>query len=139
MAKYVIDIPSSLYRATKNAYSIHYGEKVITKVQKAIQNATPLDETFEWCHDCKEYDTEKHCCHRYSNVIRNTLKDNINAVLEDIKEEIKEEREYAYADFDEYNNEILGFDDTDICDRDSCDIGLGRAIQIINNHMRKDK
>lgn len=27
----------------------------------------------EWCHDCKEYDTEKHCCPRFNRVIRTTL------------------------------------------------------------------
>ena len=25
---------------------------------------------FEWCTDCKEYDQEKHCCHRWTKVIR---------------------------------------------------------------------
>ena len=29
----------------------------------------------EWCTDCKEYDTERHCCPRWSRVIRETLKD----------------------------------------------------------------
>ena len=28
---------------------------------------------FEWCHDCKEYDQEKHCCHRWSKVIKQTI------------------------------------------------------------------
>lgn len=37
-------------------------------------------EEFEWCHDCKEYDKEKHCCHRWTKVIRNTV------------EELKQER-----------------------------------------------
>lgn len=46
-------------------------------------------EAFGWCKGCKEYDTEKHCCHRYSSFIRETLQDSINAVLEDIKEEIE--------------------------------------------------
>ena len=27
----------------------------------------------EWCHDCKEYDQEKHCCPRFNRVIRDTL------------------------------------------------------------------
>ena len=27
----------------------------------------------EWCTDCKEYDTEKHCCPRFNQVIRTTL------------------------------------------------------------------
>lgn len=31
------------------------------------------DTEYEWCHDCKEYDQEKHCCHRWTKVIRNTV------------------------------------------------------------------
>lgn len=30
-------------------------------------------EEFEWCYDCKEYDREAHCCHRYTKVIRKTI------------------------------------------------------------------
>ena len=30
----------------------------------------------EWCHDCKEYDTENHCCPRWNRVIRRTLEEN---------------------------------------------------------------
>ena len=26
-----------------------------------------------WCIDCKEYDTENKCCHRYNSVIKQTL------------------------------------------------------------------
>jgi len=48
-------------------------------------------EAFGWCKGCKEYDTEKHCCHRYSSFIRESLQDSINAVLEDIKEDILKE------------------------------------------------
>jgi len=29
----------------------------------------------EWCHDCKEYDHDKHCCPRYNKVIRNTVEE----------------------------------------------------------------
>ena len=29
----------------------------------------------EWCTDCKEYDQERHCCPRWSRVIRQILKD----------------------------------------------------------------
>ena len=32
-------------------------------------------EDFEWCHDCKEYDQDKHCCHRWTKVIRNTVEE----------------------------------------------------------------
>lgn len=30
-------------------------------------------QTFKWCTDCREYDQEKHCCHRWSKAIRNTV------------------------------------------------------------------
>lgn len=33
------------------------------------------DVEWEWCHDCKEYDQERHCCHRWSNTIRKTVSD----------------------------------------------------------------
>ena len=40
-------------------------------------NRCPLierdDTEWEWCHDCKEYDQEAHCCHRWTKVIRKTV------------------------------------------------------------------
>lgn len=44
---------------------------------------------FEWCTGCKEYDHEKHCCPRWTKVIRNTLHENINTILDEIKAEFK--------------------------------------------------
>ena len=32
-------------------------------------------DTDEWCHDCKEYDKEHHCCPRWNRVIRTTLEE----------------------------------------------------------------
>ena len=32
-------------------------------------------QSFEWCETCKEYDQEKHCCHRWTKVIRNTVEE----------------------------------------------------------------
>jgi hypothetical protein len=29
----------------------------------------------EWCHNCKEYDQEKHCCPRYNKVIRSAVEE----------------------------------------------------------------
>lgn len=29
----------------------------------------------EWCPDCKEYDKENHCCHRFTKVIRQTVEE----------------------------------------------------------------
>ena len=47
-------------------------------LQMAIKalSATPAEQTheeWEWCTDCKEYDQEQHCCHRYCKVIRETV------------------------------------------------------------------
>lgn len=40
---------------------------------KALPSAQPgLD---EWCHDCAEYDQERHCCPRFNRVIRETLEE----------------------------------------------------------------
>lgn len=47
-------------------------------VKRYLENAPsaePEPEEFEWCHDCKEYDQEKHCCHRWTKVIRQTVKE----------------------------------------------------------------
>ena len=39
----------------------------------AIKALEQEPQTFKWCTDCREYDQEKHCCHRWSKVIRNTV------------------------------------------------------------------
>ena len=44
----------------------------------------------EWCTDCREYDNKKHCCPRFNKVIRNTLNDSINSVLDKIRAEIND-------------------------------------------------
>ena len=73
----VVDAMVDLFIRTINKYKAESEEEV--------------KEYYEWCHDCKEYDTENHCCHRYSSFIRESLQDSIDAVLEDIKEEILKE------------------------------------------------
>ena len=51
-------------------------------------------QTFKWCTDCREYDQEKHCCHRWSKVIRDTVEEMKQEyiereVLDEIRVEIK--------------------------------------------------
>ena len=29
----------------------------------------------EWCHDCKEYDKDRHCCPRFNRVIQQTVEE----------------------------------------------------------------
>ena len=42
---------------------------------RTLPSAEPEPEEFEWCHDCKEYDQEQHCCHRWTKVIRQTVEE----------------------------------------------------------------
>ena len=44
------------------------------KLKKSV-SAERKTEEFEWCHDCKEYDQEKHYCPRWTKVIRNTVEE----------------------------------------------------------------
>ena len=54
-----------------------------TKIQRealdiavnAIEKQIQSEESFEWCDGCKEYDQEKHCCHRFSKVIRQAFEE----------------------------------------------------------------
>ena len=41
---------------------------------KALPPAQPNEE-FEWCHDCREYDKDAHCCHRWTKAIRKTVEE----------------------------------------------------------------
>lgn len=44
-------------------------------IVEETESAEPEHEEFEWCHDCKEYDQDNHCCHRWTKVIRQTVED----------------------------------------------------------------
>lgn len=57
-------------RTCKN-FGSHHGICEICKDNRCWAGQEP--QSFKWCTDCKEYDQEKHCCHRYSKVIRDTV------------------------------------------------------------------
>ena len=40
-----------------------------------LPSAQPEYKMDEWCHDCKEYDQERHCCPRFNRVIREAVKE----------------------------------------------------------------
>ena len=46
---------------------------LFTQMIKEMPSAQ--SESFEWCTDCKEYDQEAHCCHRWSKMIRKTVEE----------------------------------------------------------------
>ena len=50
-------------------------DEAIDMAIEALQEAQKHEETFEWCHDCKEYDKDNCCCHRWSKEIRNTVEE----------------------------------------------------------------
>ena len=45
----------------------------MVKILHDLPSAQP--ESFEWCTDCKEYDQEAHCCHRWSKTIQKTVEE----------------------------------------------------------------
>ena len=48
-------------------------ESMEEMVDRIKQLPSAEEESFEWCTDCKEYDQEAHCCHRWSKMIRKTV------------------------------------------------------------------
>lgn len=75
--KLEIDIPSIIYNDAKE----NRGYISVNKMEiawKAIADGKPLEQepqSFKWCETCKEYDQEKHCCHRWSRIIRDTVEE----------------------------------------------------------------
>ena len=94
--------------------------------QEAIEayKARKDDTEWEWCHDCKEYDQEAHCCHRWTKVIRKTV--------EELKESYKivtcGECKYHAEDGWGYGNcERPSVDYLRTADNDFCSYGERRA------------
>lgn len=62
----------------------------------------------------------------------------VNDALDKIKEEILDEAEYAYADFDGYKEDILHAEPDELPD-DDFRYGLERAIEIINKYKAESE
>lgn len=74
--KDLIDWLTSRIRMLKGVYGDLGGAvSGVREMVKVMPSAEPEEEAFEWCHDCKEYDQEKHCCHRWTKVIRQTIEE----------------------------------------------------------------
>jgi len=58
--------------AEKALDEFEYKGKTLRQWIDAIYAAS---ESFEWCDGCKEYDQEKHCCHRFTKVIRQAVEE----------------------------------------------------------------
>ena len=83
-------------------YYIESGYKCdIFQELKNLPSAEPEGQEFEWCHDCKEYDQEKHCCHRWTKVIRNTVEEMKNqGQWIPVTEALPEEGRYLVTRYD---------------------------------------
>ena len=87
---------------------------LFTQMIKEMSSAE--EESFEWCTDCKEYDQEAHCCHRWNKVIKKTI--------DEMKPEIVhcgECRHYVFVDdrmdrFPIRGCSVTGFRDVDAGD-----------------------
>lgn len=62
-----------------------------------LPSAQPEYRLDEWCTDCKEYDTERHCCPRFNQVIRTTL------------DEMKSERKKGRGKWNTYYHSDIDF------------------------------
>lgn len=55
---------------------------------QALKECHYHHQIFEYCIDCKEYDREHHCCHRFTKVIGTTIYDARAEMTKDIIEQI---------------------------------------------------
>lgn len=46
---------------------------LVDAMEKIIRLPSAQPELDEWCTDCKEYDQERHCCPRFTRVIKTTV------------------------------------------------------------------
>lgn len=62
-------------------------------------------------------------------------------ILDNIRAEILEEKEYAYADFEQYKVDYLGQDEEDVLDslpQDDFRYGMERTIEIIDKYRKEN-
>lgn len=73
----------------------------------------------------------------HDHEILKAYSDGANGVLDEIRAEIAEEKEHAYADFERYKVEYLGQDEEDVLDslpQDDFRYGMERCIDIIDKY-----
>lgn len=55
-----------------------------------------------------------------------------------LREDIRDEAEFAYADFDKYKYEVLGIDDVDDLPNDDYRYGMERALELVDIYRPKE-
>lgn len=69
----VLETFSELYDVFEDNKAIHKKLNKVYDKLRALPAVQPQRNTDEWCTDCREYDSEKHCCPRWNRVVRQTL------------------------------------------------------------------
>lgn len=69
----VLDILDQIEDAQENGENFIFSARSLVNSLAVEGQIEP--EEFEWCHDCKEYDQERHCCPRFNSVIRKTVQE----------------------------------------------------------------
>ena len=70
------------------------------------------------------------------------IKQEVNAVIDKIRAEILDEKEYAYADFEQYKIDYLGVDAEYVEDelpQDDFRYGMERCIEIIDKYKAESE
>lgn len=88
------------------------------------------DDDYSWLKQVSKGYMSYPCTLRLYEAVKNGI------LLDDIKSEIKEEREYAYANFDEYKVNVLGVEVDDLPD-DDFRYGMERTIEIIDRKVKE--
>lgn len=97
-----------------------YSFSDIYKKINELPSVTPQEpQTFKWCDTCKEYDQEKHCCHRFSKVIRDTVGEMKQEYIErEVLDKISAEiRAYSFYVMPQYGITIREADVLHIIDK----------------------
>lgn len=68
-------------------------DEAINMAIQALKENHYHHQIFEYCTDCKEYDREHHCCHRFTKVIGTTIYDARAGMTKDIIEQIEKMRQ----------------------------------------------
>lgn len=110
--------------------AIKHAEEVMVENLEKSKCRNASDPIAIKCGECAEE-------HRQLAEWLRELKD-YREVWTKIKEQIREESDFAYADFDKYKCEVLGVDADELPD-DDFRFGMIRAYEITNEHISKVK
>lgn len=115
-------------------------------IEEIIIHSEREDIPKEYCYDTETPDFYVYR-HKYTgkeiHIVKNpktyiNVQNYINKVLDKIRAEIIDEKDFAYADFDRYKEEVLGVEPDELPD-DDFRFGMERAIEIIDKYKAESE